>query len=77
MLCIQKHPCPILIGQGINPLRCHLSLCFRIHSAMYYHTCTAVTCDSRLPYSLTLSVRPHKSIHRSSGYRNLTACGSL
>ena len=44
---------------------------------MYYHTCTAVTCGSRLPYLLTLSVRPHKSIHKSSGYRNPTACGSL
>ena len=68
-------------------LRCHLTSSKRMRSAMYQHTCPAVTCSYVFPtlkmspssfYSgHSLSGRPPRTIHQSSHYCNSTTCSSL
>ena len=57
-------------------LRCHLTLSIRIPSAMYQHTCSAVTCSHVSP-TPCVSARPQGTIRPSSHRCNPTTCSSL
>ncbi len=49
----KTYPITLLIGQGLDRLSAvpPIFMPYGIHSVMYCHTCIAVTCDPRLPYS--------------------------